>query len=73
MFPVRYELNFYILHRRNSVFKGLKRTWKQRSQRKLHSPKEKMVMSTGTDILVVVSSSLINDPKDWIQCATCEE
>jgi hypothetical protein len=23
MFPVRYELNFYILFRRNSVFKGL--------------------------------------------------
>jgi hypothetical protein len=24
MFPVRYELNSYILFRRNSVFKGLK-------------------------------------------------
>jgi hypothetical protein len=23
MFPVRYELNFYILSRRNSAFKGL--------------------------------------------------
>jgi hypothetical protein len=23
VFPVRYELNFYILFRRNSVFKGL--------------------------------------------------
>jgi hypothetical protein len=28
MFPVRYELNFYILFRRNSVFKGLIREYK---------------------------------------------
>jgi hypothetical protein len=27
VFPVRYELNFYILFRRNSVFKGLRRPW----------------------------------------------
>jgi hypothetical protein len=28
VFPVRYELNFYIVFRRNSVFKGL---WKMTS------------------------------------------